>query len=139
MSLSLLSRVLLRWAWGLLFLWFGTQQLIHPAAWTAFLPSIVGYLPIPAEMIIQLNGWSEVCLAILLLIGCYTRVVAAVLAAHLAGIAVTVGGAIGVRDGVLAMVGVSFALDAPDAWTLDHAQTKPRSAVSAEKAPTGSA
>lgn len=78
-----------------------------------------GYFPIPAEVLIQINGWSELCLAALLLLGCFTRIVAAILAVHLAGIAATVGGAIGVRDAALAAVGASLALGEPDEWTLD--------------------
>lgn len=78
-----------------------------------------GYFPVPAEMLIQLNGWSELCLAVLLFMGCFTRFAATILAIHLAGIATTVGGAIGVRDAALATVGVSLALAEPDEWTLD--------------------
>ncbi len=118
--MALASRIVLRWSWALLFVWFGTQQLWYPSQWTTFLPAWTGYFPIPAEMLIQLNGWMEVCLAALLLLGCFTRIVATVLAVHLAGIAATVGGAIGVRDAALAAVGVSLALSEPDEWTLDR-------------------
>lgn len=79
----------------------------------------------PAEMLIQINGWMEVCLAALLLLGTYTRFVTAFLALHLAGIAISVGGAIGVRDATLAMVGVSMSLGGPDEWTLDVKFKKP--------------
>lgn len=113
------SRIVLRWSWALLFVWFGTQQLIHPAQWVSFLPAWTGYFPVPAEMLIQLNGWMEVCLAALLLLGCFTRISAMILAAHLAMIAASVGGAIGVRDAALAAAGVSLALSGPDAWSLD--------------------
>lgn len=119
MNISLASRVILRWSWALLFVWFGTQQLMNPSQWTAFLPSFTGYLPVPAEMLIQLNGWVELCLAALLFAGAYMRFASIILAAHLAGIAISVGGAIGVRDAALAAVGVSLALGEPDAWTLD--------------------
>jgi hypothetical protein len=37
----------------------------------------------------------------------------------LIGIAITAGGAIGVRDAVLAAMGISLALSQPDEWTLD--------------------
>ena len=117
--MALASRIILRWSWALLFVWFGTQQLLYPSQWTTFLPMWTGYFPIPAEMLIQLNGWSELCLAALLLLGVFTRITATILALHLAGIAATVGGAIGVRDAALAAVGVSLALGEPDEWTLD--------------------
>lgn len=122
--MSLSSRVLLRWSWSLLFLWFGTQQLLHPGDWIGFLPEWTGYFPVPAEMLIQLNGWSEVVLAVALALGCFTRIVSAVLALHLLGIAVTVQGATGVRDAALGMVGISLALSEPDAWTLDYRTKK---------------
>lgn len=117
--MALASRVILRWSWGLLFVWFGTQQLMHPSQWVIFLPTWIGYFPIPLEMLIQLNGWMEVCLATLILLGCFTRFSGAILAVHLAGIALSAGGAIGVRDATLAMAGVSIALGGPDEWTLD--------------------
>lgn len=74
----------------------------------------------PAEMMIQMNGWSEVILAIALLLGCFTRAVSTILAFHLLGIAITVGGATGMRDAALSAVGFSLALSEPDAWTMDH-------------------
>ena len=117
--MTLASRVVLRWSWVVLFFWFGTQQLIHPSQWVTFLPGWTGYFPAPAEMLIQLNGWMEVCLAAMLLLGFYTRFAATVLSLHLAGIAASVGGAIGVRDAALAAVGISIALGGPDEWTLD--------------------
>ena len=119
MNFPLASRVVLRWSWALLFVWFGTQQLMHPDAWVTFLPTWTGYLPVPAEMLIQLNGWMEVCLAALLFAGYFTRLCALVLAAHLAGIAASVGGATGVRDIALAAAGTSLALGEADEWTLD--------------------
>lgn len=117
--MSLASRIVLRWSWALLFVWFGTQQLMHPSQWVAFLPVWTGYFPVPAEMLIQLNGWMEVCLAGLLILGCFTRISAIILAGHLAMIAASVGGAIGVRDAALAAAGVSLALSGPDEWSLD--------------------
>lgn len=117
--MSLAARVLLRWSWVALFAWFGTQQLLNPSDWIGFLPAWTGYFPIPAEMLIQVNGWIEICLAAALFIGCFTRVVATLLAVHLLGIAVFVGNATGVRDAALSAVGFALALSQPDAWTLD--------------------
>lgn len=125
--MKLVAQIVLRWSWALLFIWFGTQQLAHPSQWVSFLPTWTGYFPMPAEMLIQLNGWMEVCLAALLLLGCFTRFAAIILAAHLAGIAASVGGAIGVRDATLAMVGISIVLGGPDAWTLDTTFNKAQS------------
>ncbi len=122
--MNLPSRVLLRWSWAALFAWFGAQQLLVPGDWIGFLPEWTGYLPIPGEMLIQLNGWLELCLALALALGCFTRAVATVLALHLFGIAFTAGGAIGVRDAALGVVGVVLALNEPDRWTLDQRSQK---------------
>lgn len=129
--MQLAARLVLRYSWSLLFLWFGTQQVMNPSDWVAFLPEMTGYLPMPAEMLIQLNGWMEVCCAILLAAGLFTRVMAIILAGHLAGIAVTVGGAIGVRDAALAAAGLSIALTGPDAWSLDTKLRKDKTATPA--------
>lgn len=113
------SLILLRYAWVALFLWFGVEQLASPATWVSYLPVWTGYMPIPGEMLVQLNGWLELVLAFMLLVGIYTRGVAILLSLHLFGIAVTAGGAIGMRDAVLGMMGISLAFSPADAWTLD--------------------
>jgi uncharacterized membrane protein YphA (DoxX/SURF4 family) len=119
MNASLASQLVLRWSFALLFAWFGMQQLLDPSAWVDVLPAFTGYFPIPGEMLVQLNGWMEVCLAILLAIGYQTRLIAAFLALHLFGIAASIGGATGVRDAALGSMGVALALPPADAWTLD--------------------
>lgn len=116
------SRLILRWSFAALFFWFGSQQLFSPASWVGFLPEFTGYFPIPGEMLVQLNGWLEIVCAFMLLIGLYTRIIAAFLALHLFGIAFTTGGAIGVRDTVLGMIGIALALSPTDDWALDAKQ-----------------
>lgn len=127
----LASRVTLRWSLALLFVWFGTQQLLHPAQWVSYLPEWTGYLPMPSEMFVQLNGWLEICLATLLAIGVYTRFSAGLLGLHLAGIAVTAGGAVGVRDATLAAACISVVLGGADQWSLDASFAKETSAKQA--------
>ncbi|MEK9155076.1 MAG: DoxX family membrane protein [Patescibacteria group bacterium] len=117
------SAVIVRYTLTLLFLWFGTQQLIDPSAWIGFLPEWVGYIPVPAETFVRLNGLMEVVFALLLGIGAYTRIAAAILGLHLLGIAISVGNATGVRDAALALCTLSIALNQPDERTLD-ARTK---------------
>ena len=117
--MSKLSSAIIRWSLSALFLWFGTQQLLHPAAWTVFLPEWTGYLPVPAEMFIRLNGWMEVVLGASMAAGIFVRLAAAVLGAHLCVIALSVGGAIGARDLALGIVTLALALSKPDAWSLD--------------------
>lgn len=115
---------IIRYSWCLLFLWFGFQQLIDPGAWVSYLPVWTGYFPIPAEILIQLNGWLEIVLAVFLASGLMVRVVAIILSLHLMMIAVEAGGAIGVRDAVLAMMGVALAFTPADPWTLDSYYNK---------------
>ncbi|MEK7459377.1 MAG: DoxX family membrane protein [Patescibacteria group bacterium] len=111
--------IIVRYAAVALFLWFGIAQLTAPENWVGFLPEWTGYFPMPASMIVQLNGLTEVVLALALGIGVFTRVVAVLLGIHLLGIAITAGGAIGVRDAVLAVMTTSLAFAAPDRLTLD--------------------
>ncbi len=113
------SAATIRYSLVLLFLWFGVQQLIDAPTWVGFLPEWTGYIPVPGELFVQLNGWMEVVFAVLLMLGVFTRVVAAVLGVHLLFIAVSVGGAIGVRDAALGLVTIAFALSPADRWTLD--------------------
>ncbi len=129
MTFSLASRIVLRWSWVALFFWFGSQQLLNPSDWVGFLPEFTGYLPIPGEILVQLNGLFEIVFAVALLFGVYTRVSAVLLAVHLMSIAVVAGGAIGVRDAALAMVGFSIALAEPDEWTMDAKQKKQKAVV----------
>ena len=117
------SGALLRVAYVALFAWFGAQQLLDPSAWVGFLPEWTGYFPIPGEMLVQLNGLLELCLAALLALGVFTRPIAAFLALHLLGIAISAGGATGVRDAGLAAIGIALALNQPDRWTLDTRNT----------------
>ena len=120
MKTHLLGQLVLRYSWTLLFVWFGFQQLTAAQAWTSYLPPWTGYFPVPGEMLVQLNGLLELCLAALLALGAYTRVVAGLLAVHLAMIAFSVGGAVGVRDAALAATGFALMFLKPDAWTLDE-------------------
>lgn len=115
--------LILRFSFAVLFLWFGYQQLMDPGAWVAFLPNWIGYIPMPAQMFVQLNGWFEIMASIALIAGVFVRPVAVFLALHLFGIAVTAGGAIGVRDAVLAMIGIALGVAEPDSLTLDSKKT----------------
>lgn len=122
--MSLTSTQVVRISAVLLFLWFGFQQLVSPGNWVGFLPAWTGYFPVPGEMLVQLNGWAEIILAALLAIGVSTRIVAALLGAHLFFIALSAGGAIGVRDAALAFMTSSLCLGTPDAWTFDAKHPK---------------
>jgi uncharacterized membrane protein YphA (DoxX/SURF4 family) len=116
---ALIGQVTLRYSFALLFFWFGFQQLTDASTWVTYLPEWTGYFPIPGEMLVQINGLFEVCCAALLALGIHTRIIAGFLGLHLLGIAASVGGATGVRDAALGMIGISLACQMPDAYTLD--------------------
>lgn len=118
--MNLRASLVIRYSIGLLFLWFGSQQLLHVVNWIAYLPEWTGYFPIPAEMLIKWNGWFEIIFALCLIAGFYTRLVAALLGIHLMGIALSVGGPTGVRDAILAATTIAIALTPADPYTLDQ-------------------
>jgi len=106
------------------FLWFGLMQLTDASTWIGFLPEWLGYIPVSSEVIVQVNGWLEIVLAIAMLSGVWTRVAATILGTHLMGIAIMVGGATGVRDAGLALATLSLVLANVDSWTLDSVLIK---------------
>ncbi|MFZ3019943.1 MAG: DoxX family protein [Minisyncoccia bacterium] len=113
------ASVLLRVAMALVFIWFGTQQLMRPEQWTSFIPAFINF--IPAIKMVVLNGWFEVVFGVALLIGFYTRLTSFLLALHLLGIAFTVGlNALGVRDFGLALATFSIFLNGADFLSLDN-------------------
>lgn len=118
MNTHIASRII-RYSWGILFLWFGTQQLLDTQTWISYLPEWTGYFPIPGEMLIHMNGWFEIVAAIALLFGIYTRICVYLLTAHLLIIAFEMGGAIGMRDATLAVMGTSLLFLPEDPVTID--------------------
>ncbi len=120
MNMTHLPSRILRYSWVVLFMWFGTQQLLHPDMWVGLLPAWTASLPVSADMFIKINGLTEVVAALFLLTGTWIKPVAAFLSLHLFGIAITLGGDIGMRDATLAMIGVAL-LFFPnnDPWTVD--------------------
>lgn len=122
--MNTLSCQILRFSIAFLLLWFGWQQFFNAEAWLVFLPAWTGYLPIPGETLVQINGWFEIMAGIFLIIGVYTRVIAWVVGIKLIIMAAEIGGAIGVRDAVLGVVILALALAEPDKWTLDFCQSK---------------
>lgn len=122
-----------RYALVFLYMWFGTRQLLAPSSWTAFLPEMAAELPVTGETLVRLNGIFEVAAAGMLLVGGYARLSALLLGAHLAAIAASLGGPLGVRDGTLAIVTLAVAAAPPDALTLDD-RLRARSAPSGTSA-----
>ena len=110
--------VLVRIGLALVFLWFGSQQLMNPQQWTSFIPSFITF--ISAIKMVVLNGWFEVVLGVALLAGFHVRPVALLLGLHLLSIAFSVGlSPIGVRDFGLSFATLSIFLAGRDMLSLD--------------------
>ncbi len=111
--------ILLRFAIGLVYLWFGSSQLLDPLQWEAFVPSWALYGGITSHTLVYFNGIFEVIMALLLLLGIYTRIVASLLFVHLLTITLSIGfNAIGVRDFGLTFATLSIALYGDDKYSL---------------------
>lgn len=107
---------------SLVYLWFGSSQVLHPAEWAITVPNYATkILPVSAEAFVLGNGIFEIVFGLLLLIGIYSRFVSGILALHTLHIVTIVGyNAIGVRDFGLAISMIGVFLASPDAWTLDY-------------------
>ena len=91
--------VVLRVALALVFFWFSYMQLSNPDQWSRLVPDFIIYGIFTANLIVVGNGFLEMILGSLLLVGLYTRIVSLILALHLAMIALSFGMTpVGVRD-----------------------------------------
>jgi uncharacterized membrane protein YphA (DoxX/SURF4 family) len=110
------SATVLRYGMVIVFLWFGTQQLLHTETWTAYIPeSATNLTGISALSLVYINAIFEIIFGLLLLIGWQTRIVALLLALHLFNIAYVVGyGEIAVRDVGLAIATLAICMHGPD-------------------------
>ncbi len=111
----------LRTGLSLVFLWFGTQQLLYTSMWVKLIPqSLIDMTGFTAETFVRFNGSFEVVFGICLLLGLFTRVVSLLLALHMLHITFVVGyNAIGVRDFGLAISTVALFLLGPHGWSVD--------------------
>ena len=100
MSQTQIGISILRFGLATVFIWFGVSQLFNPTEWIGWVPVWAMELPGLSDMtILKINAFVEIVGGALLAFGIYTRVVAAVLAAHVALITYEVGyNAIGIRD-----------------------------------------
>lgn len=101
--------------------WFGVQQISNPGMWIGFVPNAVVELStLSAQTIVLINGSLELVFGMLLLLGVYTRVVAGLLALHLASIAIVLGNTpSGVRDWGLATACLSLVFSGPGFASID--------------------
>lgn len=97
---------------ALVFLWFGTNEIMNPSMWTSLIPHwVMSFTGLSATTFVYLNGFAEVVLGLMLAFNLYLRVVSFLLAVHLFMIVIDVGyDAIGVRDFGLFIATVSLFL-----------------------------
>lgn len=127
------SPLLLRTGIAIVFLWFGFSQLKNPASWIRLLPAMTKTWAMSGTTLIYINGTLEIIFAIALLLGLYTRFVAAVLTLHLLHITTLLGyGAVAVRDFSLAVATASIFLHGADEFCFDTLLKK-KKAKSTEK------
>jgi len=126
--------VVLRIGISLVFLWFGSQQLLHTAQWTALIPqSVMDMSHLTAVTLVHINGAFEIVFALALIIGFHIRITALLLALHILDIIYVVGyGQTGVRDFGIAIGTIAVFLYGMDGWSLD------RYLSNREVSPTGS-
>ncbi|MEK7556602.1 MAG: hypothetical protein AAB538_01360, partial [Patescibacteria group bacterium] len=103
-----LSYVVLRIGVGIVFLWIGIDILRHSDLWLGFVPESLPF-GIPRAVALQLNGFFDILLGILLLVRIFPKTAAAFAVLHLAGILLTQGvNAILIRD--VGLLGAALAL-----------------------------
>jgi uncharacterized membrane protein YphA (DoxX/SURF4 family) len=127
-KMTIIAPATVRIGLSLVFLWFGSQQILDANVWTGLIPTQVTQLSgISALSFVYMNGAFEIIFGLCLLVGFFTRLSALLLAIHLLGITVTIGyNDVGVRDFGLTMASLSVFLYGADAWSLDRHLEKRR-------------
>ena len=111
--------IILRISIAIVFLWFALSQFIAPIEWTGYLPDWTSRTFMPQTTFIMLNATFETIFGLMLLLGVFTRISAALLGLHLIAITIAVGyNSIGVRDLGLSIAALSIALNGSDGWSL---------------------
>ncbi|HTM68412.1 MAG TPA: DoxX family protein [Candidatus Binatia bacterium] len=105
-----LAVIVLRFAVGSVFLWFGVDKWVHPDAWYGWIPAwLWQIIPMSPDMFLWLNGAFEFTLGILFVSGRFLRAASALAGLFMVAIAVTMGmNEVTVRDN--ALIGICLAL-----------------------------
>jgi uncharacterized membrane protein YphA (DoxX/SURF4 family) len=102
--------VVLRIGLAIVFLWFGTDQLMHTAKWVSLIPSwVTGLSHLSTTTLVHINGAFEIVFGICLLFGFFTRVVTLLLGLHMMHITLTLIMGSGITSVSIRDVGLSFA------------------------------
>jgi uncharacterized membrane protein len=105
MTPSAVGKMLLRYGFVFVFLWFGLSQVLHPDMWTSLIPGwILTTTGLSAHAFVLINGVGEIILALALTFNIFTPIVATLLSLHLLSIAIDLKfDAVGIRDVGLAV------------------------------------
>jgi uncharacterized membrane protein YphA (DoxX/SURF4 family) len=117
-----IAPTVLRIGMALVFLWFGSQQLLHTSMWIGLIPDWVTSLTgFTTATVVHFNGAFEIVFGLALLTGYFTRVTALLLALHMLSITFDIGyTAVGVRDFGLSIAAIAVFLNGSDYFTLDR-------------------
>jgi len=135
------SIVILRIGLALVLLWFGINQVFYPDNFLGYLPPWA--MPHPINMIhfppihmmhdtsiqttalIVSNGFYEIILGLVLLVGFYTRITAFIAGLHLLLIALSLGyNDIAIRDFGLSIMAFSLVFSGAGKYSLDNKKEK---------------
>ncbi len=121
LRMRFIAPAILRWGMAGVFLWFGTQQLLHTANWVGFVPAwVIAVSPLSATDLVHANGVFEIIFGLALLVGFHVRFVSFFLTLHMFQIAASLGySAIAIRDFGLAIASLAIFLFGADSLTLD--------------------
>ena len=120
-TLKEVAPIVVRIAMSLVFLWFGSQQLMNTSAWLSFVPDVaLSISGLSAVALVHFNGAFEIVFGLCLLGGFFTRTSALLLGLHLLSISLSLGAsAIAIRDYGLALATLSVFLYGMDRLCLD--------------------
>jgi uncharacterized membrane protein YphA (DoxX/SURF4 family) len=121
LTMKKFAPTVLRLGLVMVFIWFGTNQLLSQAMWVGLIPkSVVSMSGLSAVTIVIINGVFELCMATLLAFGIKIRIVATLLAIHLLTIIGDLGlTAVAVRDIGLFFAMISVVLQGADEYSYD--------------------
>lgn len=119
-KLTKYSTAILRLSMGLVFLYFGFQQIISPDSWAGYVPSFVSNIIVTTNNVVVMNGILEITLGIFLVLGLYTRFASLILSFHLFLITLSIGfEPTGIRDFGLSLATFVVFLNGADKFCLD--------------------
>lgn len=123
---STYAPMVLRLTLAVVYVWFGTSQIVNTDAWVSIIPSwATGLSGMDASTFVRMNGVMEITLGAFLALGIFVRWAALILSLHLLVIAIDFGiTPIGVRDFGLALATFALALQGEDRWCVLYKQEK---------------